>query len=75
MGFISKRRLSKKAERIFKNAQIQSKHTIASPEVLLSKRTFEEANNLYTEKAIELGTAVLEQTLTECRLNPQDIDF
>jgi len=65
----------RKAERIFTNTQIKSKHTISPPEVLLSQRTFEEANNLYKEKAIELGTMVLEQTLSECKLKPEDIDF
>ena len=65
----------KKAERIFRNTQIESKHTIAAPEVMLSQRTFEEANNLYKEKAIELGTLALEQTLAECRLEPEDIDY
>ena len=65
----------KKADRIFNNTQIKAKHTIAAPEVLLSQRTFEESNNLYKEKAIELGTAVLQQTLAEARLNPKDLDF
>lgn len=65
----------RKAERIFKNTQIKSKHTIAPPEVLFAQRTFEESNNLYKEKAIELGTKVLEQTLTKAGLNPEDIDF
>lgn len=65
----------KKADRIFHNTSIKSKHTIAPPEVLLSQRTFEEANNLYKEKAIELGTAVLEQTLMECNLKPGELDY
>ena len=65
----------KKADRIFHHTQIKSKHTVAAPEVLLSQRTFEEANNLYIEKAIELGTAVLEQTLMECNIKPEELDY
>ncbi len=65
----------RKAERIFRNTQIKSKHTVASPEILLSQRTFEEANNLYIKKAIELGTAALEQTLMECNLKPEELDY
>ncbi len=65
----------KKADRIFHNTSIKSKHTVAAPEVLLSQRTFEEANNLYKEKAIELGTAVLEQTLMEGQIKPEELDY
>lgn len=65
----------KKAERIFKHTQIKSKHTIAPPEVLLAERTFEEANNLYIKKAIELGTTALEQTLMECKIKPEELDY
>lgn len=65
----------RKAERIFRNTQIKSKHTIAPAEVLFSPRTFEEANNLYKEKAIELGTKALEQALSKTGLKPTEIDF
>lgn len=65
----------KKADRIFHHTQIKSKHTIASPEVLLSQRTFEESNNLYIKKAIELGTTALGQTLSENRIKPEEIDY
>lgn len=65
----------KKAERIFKNTQIKFKHTVASPEVLLSQRTFEETNNLYKEKSIELGTEVLRQTLIKNNIKPEELDY
>lgn len=65
----------KKAEKIFNNVKIKKKHTIAPTEVLFSQRTFEEANNLYKEKAIELGTKILEETLKKSCLKPEDIDF
>lgn len=65
----------RKAERIFKHTQIKAKHTIAPPEVLLAQRTFEETNNLYREKAIELGAKVLEQTLAKAGVRPEELDF
>ncbi|MFA7658259.1 MAG: 3-oxoacyl-[acyl-carrier-protein] synthase III C-terminal domain-containing protein [Candidatus Gastranaerophilaceae bacterium] len=65
----------KKADRIFHHTQIKSKHTVAPPEVLLAQRTFEDTNNLYREKAIELGTEVLKQTLKKCGLKPEELDY
>ncbi len=65
----------RKAERIFKHTQIKAKHTIASPEVLLSQRTFEESNNLFREKSIELGSKILAQTLEKAGIKPEELDF
>jgi len=65
----------RKAERIFKHTQIKSKHTIAPPEVLFSQRTFEESNNLYREKAIELGSKILKETLDKSGIKPEELDF
>lgn len=77
MGWVSSQDelFQRKAEKIFKHTQIKSKHTVAPPAVLFSQRTFEDANNLYVSKAIELGTAALSQSLMECHINPQDIDY
>lgn len=64
-----------KAIKIFENAVIKEKHTIAPVEVLFSPRTFEEANNLYKTNAIELGTKILKKTIEKAGLKPHDIDF
>ena len=65
----------KNADRIFHHTKFKYKHLIASPEILLSQRTFEEDNKLYIEKAIGLGTTVLEQTLLECNIQPEELDY
>lgn len=63
-----------KALRILKGAGIKRRHTIAPLEVLFSDRTFEESNNLYCKKAIELGTRVLKETLEKENIKPEEID-
>ena len=77
MGWVSSQDelFQRKAEKIFKHTQIKSKHTVAPPEVLFSQRTFEPANDLFIAKAIELGTAALEQALIVSHLEAKDIDY
>lgn len=65
----------KKALRIFKNTTIKEKHTIAPADVIFSKRTFEESNNLYRTKAIELGEVCLKEALDRANLKPEAVDL
>ena len=64
-----------KAIKIFESAVIKEKHTIAPAEILFSKRTFEETNNLYKEKAVEFGTKILADTLQKTGIKPEELDF
>ncbi|MCC6932630.1 MAG: FAD-dependent monooxygenase [Deltaproteobacteria bacterium] len=64
----------KKAEKIFKHACIKEKHTIAPAEVIFSTRTFEERNNLYKQKAIELGAQAMAKALSEAGIQAKEID-
>lgn len=64
-----------KALKIFESAAIKERHTIFPLEVIFSKRSFEESNNLYMKKAVDLGTEVLRQTLEKSGIKPEDLDF
>jgi len=65
----------KKASRIFETATIEEKHTIVPAEMLLSKRSFEESNNVYRKKAIELGAAGLAEILEKSGTQASEIDY
>jgi predicted naringenin-chalcone synthase len=65
---------SSKAMRILEGAGIKKRHTIAPSEVLFSKRTIEEVNGLYREKAIELGRQIMRNALAASNTDVKDID-
>ena len=65
---------SSKAMKILEGAGIKKRHTIATIETLFSKRTLEEVNGLYREKAIELGQKILLNALKSSNTDPKDID-
>lgn len=64
-----------RALKIFDTVSIKNKHIIAPIEVIFSKRSFEESNNLYVQKAVELGTECLKNALSKANLDPKDIDY
>lgn len=63
-----------KATKILEGAGIQRRHTITTLETLFSKRSIEEVNGLYREKAIELGEKILLNALAASKTDPKDID-
>ncbi|MBM4154894.1 MAG: type III polyketide synthase [Lentisphaerae bacterium] len=64
-----------KARRIFEAAAIDEKHTVAPADVIFSRRTLEETNRLYSEKAVELGGRLLAGTLEQAGWAPADLDL
>ena len=64
-----------KAVRIFKGSGITKRHSIAPIEVLFSKRTLKESNELYMQEAIRLGEVALMGALEKACLQPKDIDI
>lgn len=65
---------SRKAMRILSGAGIKKRHTIAPLDILFSQRTLEESNKLYCEKAIELGSKALQETLDRASMDAEEID-
>ncbi|MEM1321438.1 MAG: type III polyketide synthase [Bacteroidota bacterium] len=68
-------RFRKKIMRIFKYAQVDRRYSILPAEAVLATRSFEEKNDAYIEKAIELSEKVLIKALDKAGLAPTDIDY
>jgi len=68
-------RFKKKVLRIFKYAKVDQRYSIIPSERVLGNFSFEEKNDLYIEKAVELSTKVTQKALDQAGLLPTDIDF
>ncbi len=68
-------RFKKKILRIFKYAQVDRRYSIASADMVLAQRSFEEKNDHYIEKATDLATKVLTKALERAGLAPTAIDY
>ena len=63
-----------KTEKIFKNAQVDCRHSVVSLEHVFSRMTLDEKNALYQTHAVDLSETLLRQALDDAKLNPTDID-
>lgn len=61
--------------KIFASADIETRSSVVPIETVFSDLSFEEKNNIYIKKAIELGEKVLRNALQEANIKPQEIDF
>ena len=68
-------RFQRKVERIFKYAQVDQRYSIISEERVFADLSFEEKNDFYIQKSIELSEAVLRKALDQASLKPTDIDY
>ena len=59
--------------KILQNTQIQTRHTVFSPEEVINDHSFRERNELYIRTCIELGERCIQTALANARLAPQDI--
>ena len=60
---------------IFKYAQVDRRYSILPAEKVLAPLSFEEKNDYYIEKVIELSEKVLAKALAKAELQPTDIDY
>ncbi|MDX2245466.1 MAG: 3-oxoacyl-[acyl-carrier-protein] synthase III C-terminal domain-containing protein [Bacteroidia bacterium] len=65
----------KKAQRIFKYAEVDRRYIVRNAVSMLTGDTFEERNKIYMQQAIALGEQALTAALEKSQLNPEDIDF
>lgn len=68
-------REQKKAQRIFKYAEVDRRYIVRNAASMLAGETFEERNQIYMEQAIALGEKALTDALKQANLQPEDIDF
>ncbi len=68
-------RFQKKINRIFKYAEVDRRYSIMPAEQVLSELSFEEKNDYYSKKVIELSEEALQKALTKANVAANEIDF
>jgi alkylresorcinol/alkylpyrone synthase len=68
-------RTQKRFLKVFKNAKVSKRYSIMSAEEVFTTMTFEERNNIYIERGVDLCEKVLRKGLKDANLEPTDIDF
>ena len=68
-------RFQQKVQRIFRYAQVDQRYSIMPEEQVFAPLSFEEKNDYYIEKVIELSEKVLRKALAQAALQPEDLDY
>lgn len=68
-------RQQRKILRIFQYAQVDRRYSIMDIEEVFAPRSFEEKNDFFIEKSIDLAEEALRKALDQAQLRPQDLDF
>ena len=68
-------RFQRKALKIFENAGVERRYSIMAPNDIFSNLSFEERNDIYIKKSIELAEKALKKALTKAAWKALDIDF
>ena len=68
-------RFRRKALKIFRNAGVERRYSIIDGDDMFARMTFEERNDIYAEKTIELAELCLKKALEKAKWQPNDIDF
>ncbi len=63
-----------RARAIFENSQIETRHSVLTPDFYRQKHTIDERNRLYVEGACRLGAESIQGCLEELSLSPEDLD-
>lgn len=68
-------RFRDKVLRIFKYAEVDKRYSIMDIDEVFRETSFEEKNDFFIEKSIELSEEALKKALDKAGLSPQDIDI
>jgi len=68
------KRFRDKVKRIFKYAQVDKRYGIMDIEEVFQSTSFEDKNDLFIKKSIELAESALVNALNKAKLKPTDID-
>ena len=68
-------RFRRKALKIFRNAGVDRRYSIIDGDDMFARMSFEERNDIYAEKTIELAEQSLGKALEKANWNAHDIDF
>ncbi len=68
-------RTQKRFIKVFKNARVSRRYSIMSIDEVFTTMTFEERNNIYMERGVDLCEEVLTKALDKANLKPTDIDY
>ena len=68
-------RFRRKAVKIFRNAGVDRRYSIIDEKDIFTKVSFEERNDIYAKKSIELAENALKNALAKTEWNAKDIDF
>ncbi len=68
-------RFRQKVLRIFKYAQVDRRYSILSEKEVFEETSFEEKNDFFIKKSIELSEEALEKALARAELKAQDVDI
>jgi alkylresorcinol/alkylpyrone synthase len=68
-------RFQRKALKIFRNAGVERRYSIIDGDDMFARMSFEERNDIYTEKTIKLAENALKNALAKTSWKAQDIDF
>ena len=68
-------RTQKKILRLFKYAEVDRRYSIMDIDEVFRTTSFEEKNNLYMEKSVELAEKALTEALEKAKLRPEDLDI
>ena len=69
------KRLQDKVLRIFKYAEVDKRYSIMDIDEVFRESSFEEKNDFFIEKSIELSEGALRKALARAELDPQDLDI
>lgn len=68
-------RFQRKALKIFENAGVERRYSVMDADQMFARLSFEERNNIYAQKSIELAENALKNALAKADWKAQDIDF
>ncbi|MFV8465311.1 type III polyketide synthase [Flavobacterium sp. LB1P62] len=68
-------RFIRKVKKIFEGAAVDKRYSIMDPIEVFTKTSFEERNDIYVRKVIDLGEKVLKKALKKANWNPEDLDY